>query len=212
MPKTDAEASKRTKRILKRLQKEYPDTRCLLDFDTPLQLLVATILSAQCTDERVNGLTPELFRRYPDAKAFAQEELESLEGAVRPTGFYRNKARNIQSCCRTLLDEHHGEVPSEMDVLVGLPGVGRKTANCVMAYAWNQPAIIVDTHVKRLSHRLGLSTQKDPDKIEFDLQALLPKKSWTDLSLVLGFHGRRVCTARKPQCASCVVADLCPSA
>jgi len=211
VPTSNDGEKKRTRKILGRLRKEYPDARCLLDFETPLQLLVATILSAQCTDERVNKLTPELFRRYPDAEAFVQEEPRALEKAVRPTGFYRNKARNIQACCRALLDDHEGEVPSDMDVLVKLPGVGRKTANCVMAYAWGQQAIIVDTHVKRLSHRLGLSGQDDPDKIELDLRSLVPKTSWTSFSMVVGFHGRRVCTARKPHCDACVVADLCPS-
>jgi len=202
---------KRIQELLKRLKKEHPDARCLLSFATPLQLLVGTILSAQCTDERVNQVTPALFQKYPDAASLAEEDLVILEAAIRPTGFFKNKAKNIQSCCRILQRDHGGQVPSDMEALLRLPGVGRKTANCILANAWNRPAIIVDTHVKRLSHRLNLSRQEDPDKIEIDLQAQIPRKAWTHFSHTLGFHGRRVCVARKPRCESCVLSRLCPS-
>ncbi|OUC08176.1 endonuclease III [Litorilinea aerophila] len=199
--------------ILERLHQEYPDARCALHHENPLQLLVATILSAQCTDERVNQVTPELFARYPTAEAFAQADLEELEQAVRSTGFYRNKARNIQQACRRIVAEYGGQVPDTMEELLTLPGVARKTANVVLGTAFGiADGIVVDTHVKRLANRLGLTQESNPEKIERDLQALVPREEWIDISHLLIFHGRQVCSARKPRCAACVLNDLCPSA
>ena len=200
----------RALKILARLTREHPDARCLLNYRSPLELLIGTILAAQCTDERVNQVTPGLFKTYRTAKAFAQADPKDLEEAIRSTGFFRNKAKSIQGCCQRLIQEHGGEVPRDLEALTALPGVGRKTANVVMGVAYEQPAIIVDTHVIRLSGRLGLSKEQDPDRIEGDLQRLIPKGSWTRFSNVLGFHGRRVCIARKPNCEACVIQDLCP--
>jgi endonuclease-3 len=203
----------RTGEILARLRREYPDARCALDHKTPLELLVATILAAQCTDERVNRVTPELFRRYPNALAYAQADLGELEEQVHSTGFYRNKARALKNLGTALVAEHGGEVPADMAALRRLPGVGRKTANVVLGNAFGRnEGIVVDTHVQRLSGRLGLSAQSDPEKIEADLMALVPRDDWTLWSHLLIDHGRKVCIARKPRCAECVVADLCPSA
>ncbi|GIV75697.1 endonuclease III [Litorilinea aerophila] len=209
----DAPAADRIPVILERLHQEYPDARCALHHENPLQLLVATILSAQCTDERVNQVTPELFARYPTAEAFAQADLEELEQAVRSTGFYRNKARNIQQACRRIVAEYGGQVPDTMEELLTLPGVARKTANVVLGTAFGiADGIVVDTHVKRLANRLGLTQESNPEKIERDLQALVPREEWIDISHLLIFHGRQVCSARKPRCAACVLNDLCPSA
>ncbi len=209
----DAPAADRIPEILTRLHQEYPDARCALHHKNPLQLLVATILSAQCTDERVNQVTPELFARYPSAEAFAQADLEELEQAVRPTGFYRNKARNIQQACRRIVAEYGGQVPDTMEELLTLPGVARKTANVVLGTAFGiADGIVVDTHVKRLANRLGLTQESNPEKIERDLQALVPREEWIDIAHLLIFHGRQVCSARKPRCAACVLNDLCPSA
>lgn len=199
--------------ILVRLKRLYPDATCSLDYETPVQLLVATMLSAQCTDERVNKVTPELFRRFPDAAALAEAEISELENLVKSTGFYRNKAKNIQAACRILTIEYGGDVPKSMEQLLLLPGVARKTANVVLAHAYGINAgVTVDTHVKRLSSRLGLTSQTDPIKIERDLMALLPQPDWENWSIRLIYHGRAVCNARNPACDRCALADLCPSA
>lgn len=199
--------------ILLRLKQLYPDATCSLDYETPMQLLVATILSAQCTDVRVNMVTPELFRRFPDAAAMASAGLEEIEALVRSTGFYRNKAKNIQAACRMIMTEFGGEVPKLMEELLTLPGVARKTANVVSAHAYGiNLGVTVDTHVKRLSYRLGLTKHTDPVRIERDLMKLLPQPDWENWSIRLIYHGRAVCIARKPQCDRCDLADLCPSA
>jgi endonuclease-3 len=188
----------------------YPDAHCALHYANPLQLLVATILSAQCTDERVNRVTPALFARYPDAAAFAAADQTELEKWIQSTGFFRNKAKNIIACCRQLMDLHGGEVPRTMEELVPLPGVGRKTANVLLGNAFSVPGIPVDTHVGRLSQRMGLSEHSDPVKIELDLMALVPRKHWTMFAHRMIFHGRQVCHARKPQCQQCQLAPFCP--
>jgi endonuclease-3 len=200
----------RARRIARLLAKTYPDAHCALHHDGPLQLLIATILSAQCTDARVNMVTPALFKRYPDAAAFAEAEPRELEEMIRSTGFFRNKARNIIACCRQLVEQHGGEVPATMDELVPLPGVGRKTANVILGNAFDVPGIPVDTHVARLSGRMGLTEESDPVKIERDLMRLIPEKDWTMFGHRMIFHGRQVCHARKPLCEQCVVAGLCP--
>ena len=198
--------------ILQRLNQLYPDATCSLNYTTPVQLLVATILSAQCTDERVNLVTPELFRRFPDAPSLAGAELEELESLVRSTGFYRNKSKNIQGACQRIVTEFQGVVPQTMVELLTLPGVARKTANVVLAHAYGINAgVTVDTHVKRLSSRLGLTKHTDPVPIEQDLMKLLPQVDWENWSIRLIYHGRAVCQARKPNCAICALADLCPS-
>ena len=186
----------------RRLARLYPDARCSLDFDGPLQLLVATILSAQCTDVRVNQVTPALFARLPDAEALANADPKVLQILIRSTGFFRDKARNIQLCCRQLLERHGGEVPSTMEELVALNGVGRKTANVILGNAFNIPGLPVDTHVSRLSWRLELTSETDPVKIERDLTELAPPEEWTMLGHRLIFHGRRVCHARSTACGS----------
>lgn len=203
----------RSLEILIRLKRLYPEAPCTLNYATPVQLLVATILSAQCTDERVNQVTPELFRRFPDAASLAQADLEVLETLVRSTGFYRNKAKNIQAACRLIMTEFDGNVPREMSNLLKLPGVARKTANVVLAHAYGINAgVTVDTHVKRLSYRLGLTQETDPVRVERDLIKLLPQPDWENWSIRLVYHGRAVCVARSPRCDRCVLADLCPSA
>jgi len=188
----------------------YPDAHCALHHENALQLLIATILSAQCTDVRVNMVTPALFARYPDASAFALADPRELETLIQSTGFFRNKARNIIACCRKIVDEHGGKVPSTLEELVPLPGVGRKTANVVLGDAFDTPGITVDTHVGRLSRRLGLTTLTDAEKVERELMKLLPRKDWTVFSHRMIFHGRQVCGARKPNCAGCALNDLCP--
>ena len=198
---------------IKKLRSAYPAARCALGHANPLQLLVATILSAQCTDERVNMVTPALFARYPDARAFAGAKISTLESMVHSTGFYRSKARHIQAASRQIIAEHGGEVPQEMDALLALPGVARKTANVVRAEAFGiATGVVVDTHVRRISQRLGWSGHTDPVKIEQDLIRLIPKRHWLDISHLLIFHGRALCTARKPDCNHCPLARLCPSA
>jgi endonuclease-3 len=201
---------KRVRRILEVLAKLYPDAHCALDFENPLQLLVATILSAQCTDVRVNLVTPALFARYPNACAFAEADLGDLEKAIQSTGFFRNKARSIKNCCQILVDQHAGCVPGSMEELVPLPGVGRKTANVILGNAFGVPGITVDTHVGRLSRRLDLTEHEDPVKVERDLMALIPQKDWTMFSHRLIFHGRQVCFARKPNCPGCALNKVCP--
>lgn len=199
--------------ILVRLKRLYAEAPCTLDYETPVQLLVATILSAQCTDERVNLVTPELFRRFPDAPTLAAADVAELENLVRSTGFYRNKAKNIQAACHKIVCEFGGEVPQRMEDLLTLPGVARKTANVVLAHAFGIHAgVTVDTHVKRLSQRLGLTKETDPIRIERDLIKLLPQPDWENWSIRLIYHGRAVCNARNPACDNCLLADLCPSA
>jgi endonuclease-3 len=199
--------------ILARLAREYPQVRLALDFQTPLQLLVATVLAAQSTDEKINQVTPPLFARYPRTEDLAQADLGDLEVMVHATGFFRNKARAVKGLAMALVAEHGGEVPASLEALVALPGVGRKTANVVLGNAFGQNAgIAVDTHVQRLAGRLFLSEEIDAEKIERDLTALLPREEWTRFALLLQDHGRKVCKARRPECAVCVVADLCPSA
>lgn len=203
---------KRAARILKLLRKAYPDAGCELDVSGPLQLAVAAILSAQCTDKRVNMVTPALFRKYRTAADWAKTPQATLEGEIRSTGFFRNKARNIRALAAVLNEKYGGQVPDSLDTLIALPGIGRKTANLLIATAYGKPGIIVDTHFRRLSKRLGFTDHDDPDKIEFDLKAIVPEKDWTDWSHSMVFHGRRCCFARKPRCGLCPVRTLCPSA
>lgn len=199
--------------ILIRLKRLYPDAPCTLDYETPVQLMVATILSAQCTDARVNLVTPELFRRFPDAAALAGADVAELENLVRSTGFYRNKAKNIQAACQLIMTEFGGQVPRMMEDLLRLPGVARKTANVVSAHAYGvNLGVTVDTHVKRLTYRLGLTKNTDPVKIERDLMKLIPQPDWENWSIRIIYHGRAICMARNPQCDRCELADLCPSA
>ena len=199
----------RAGRIVRKLARLYPDAHCALHYENPLQLLVATILSAQCTDARVNRITPALFARYPDAKAFAAAEQAELEKMIQSTGFYRSKAKNLIACCRLLVELHGGEVPQTMEELVPLPGIGRKTANVILGNCFDVPGIPVDTHVRRLSRRIGLSEHNDPEKIERDLMALIPRKQWTMFGHRMIFHGRQVCHARKPLCEQCRLSALC---
>jgi endonuclease-3 len=199
--------------ILERLKKEYPDAHCELDFETPLQLLIATILSAQCTDKRVNMVTPELFRTYPDAESLSRAKPEELEELIKSTGFFRNKTKSLLGMSTAVAERHDGKVPSTMDELTKLPGVGRKTANVVLGNAFDiNVGVVVDTHVGRLAVRLGLTNETDPVKVEQALMPLFPQEDWTLISHLLIFHGRRVCIARTPRCESCVLADVCPSA
>lgn len=211
--KRGAELKAHALEILARLKQEYPDAHCELDFETPLQLLIATILSAQCTDKRVNMVTPELFRTFPDARALAAAGVTVLEDLIRSTGFFRNKTKSLLGMSAALVERHGGEVPSTMDELVHLSGVGRKTANVVLGNAFDiNEGIVVDTHVGRLAVRLGLTDQSDPVKVEKALLPLIPREDWALVSHLLIFHGRRVCIARAPRCASCVLSDVCPSA
>ena len=210
MATTDSSTATRARRILRGLHKLYPDSECALEHHNALELLVATILSAQCTDVRVNLVTPALFRRYADAEGYAEADPAELEELVRSTGFFRNKARSLKNLGRTLMDDHRGEVPDNMEELVRLPGVGRKTANVLLGSWFGKPAIPVDTHVTRLSGRLALTNETDAVKIEFALQELLPRKEWTFSSHALIWHGRRVCKARKPDCAGCTLRPDCP--
>ena len=203
----------RAAEILARLRQAYPEVRLALDFQTSLQLVMATVLAAQCTDERVNQVTPALFRRYPTARDYAAADILELEEMVRTTGFFRNKARALKNLGTALAAEHGGEVPASLELLVALPGVGRKTANVVLGNAFGvNEGIAVDTHVQRLSRRLFLTEETDPEKIERDLMPVLPREEWTRFALLLQDHGRKICKARKPECAICPVADLCPSA
>ena len=198
--------------VISRLKVEYPDARTELNWENPLELLVATMLSAQTTDVRVNMVTDKLFEKYRTAADYAGADLAELEADIRPTGFYRNKARSLQGMARALLDEHGGEVPRTMAGLVSLPGVGRKTANVVLGNAFGvDEGVVVDTHVRRVSRRLGLTAEKDPEKIEQDLLGVVPEGERTLFSHLLILHGRRVCKARKPDCPGCVLSDICPS-
>jgi endonuclease-3 len=202
----------RARKIIARLKKEYPDAKCSLNFSSPLELLIATILSAQCTDERVNIVTGDLFRKYRTCQDYLNVEQAELENDIRSTGFYRNKARAIQGACRLLVERHGGRVPERFEDLLELPGVARKTANVVMGNAFGHASgVVVDTHVGRLSQRLALTGQKQPEKIERDLMELVPKKDWIHFSHLMIYHGRKTCRARAPLCAECVVEQLCPS-
>lgn len=208
-----AGSAERAAEIIARLRVAHPDAHCALDYGTPIQLLVATILSAQCTDERVNMTTPALFERYPTAEALAAADPVEMEELVRPTGFYRQKARYIREAAARILSEYGGEVPSEMDDLLSLSGVARKTANVVRGEIFGlADGVTVDTHVKRLAARLGLSAETDPVKVERDLMAVIPRESRIEIAHLLIWHGRRVCAARKPDCANCTLNDICPSA
>jgi endonuclease-3 len=199
--------------LLARLLATYPDAKCALDYQTPLQLLTATILSAQCTDKRVNMVTPALFATYPTAAAMAEAPLEAVEEIIKSTGFFRNKAKSLVGMARAVVERHGGEVPAAMEALVTLPGVGRKTANVVLGNAFGQDeGIVVDTHVGRLARRLGLTAETDPEKVEAALIPLFPRERWTVLAHLLIEHGRRVCDARVPRCGECVLRDRCPSA
>lgn len=200
----------RTKKIIGVLQKEFPAARTALLHDNPLELLVATILSAQCTDERVNKVTPQLFKRYQTAKQFAEANITELESIIQSTGFYRAKAKNIVNCCKALLENYGGNIPKDITEFIKLPGVGRKTANVVLGSAFGiASGIVVDTHVKRLSERLGFSQQTNPEKIEIDLMKIVPQKYWIDIGNYLIWHGRKTCQARKPKCPDCSISSFC---
>ncbi|MBI1352224.1 MAG: endonuclease III [Actinomycetales bacterium] len=202
---------RRARRMVKVLGETYPDAHCELDFRNPLELLVATVLSAQCTDQRVNAVTPALFTAYPDAEAYAGADREQLETAIAPTGFFRQKAKTLQTLGQALCDRYGGEVPGRLDDLVTLPGVGRKTANVVLGDAFGVPGITVDTHLGRLARRFAWTTHTDPEKIEQDLMALFPRKDWTIMSHRVIWHGRRRCHARRPACGACPIARWCPA-
>lgn len=197
--------------IFRALGKRYPNANCELDFNNPFQLIVATVLSAQCTDKRVNMVTPPLFKKYPTPKKMASAKILDLEEMIRTTGFFHNKARHIQGLSQKLLTDFDGEVPSTLEELITLPGVGRKTANVVLGHAFGVPGITVDTHFGRLSRRFEWSDSDDPEKVEKDVAELIPEKEWTNLSQRLIWHGRRICHARKPACGACPITNLCPS-
>jgi endonuclease-3 len=207
-----SEQKQRTRKIIRLLRKQYPEAHCSLNHSSPLELLIATILSAQCTDERVNIVTSDLFRKYRSAPDYLNAPLEELEQDIRSTGFFHNKAKSIQGTCRMIIERFEGRVPDRFEDLLELPGVARKTANVVMGNAFGVASgVVVDTHVSRLSQRLGLSGHENPEKIERDLIELVPKKDWVDFSHLLIYHGRNVCKARLPQCSECVLERLCPS-
>ena len=195
--------------ILRILDQLYPKAKCSLDFNTPLELLVATVLSAQCTDERVNQVTKNLFNKYRTAADYADVPLEELEEDIRSTGFFRNKAKSLKNCGAALVEAHQGEVPGSLDKLVKLPGIGRKTANVILGSAFKIPGIVVDTHVGRITQRMGLTREQDPVKIEFDLMEIIPKDKWTVFSHQLIQHGRKICNARKPKCGECLLLEHC---
>jgi endonuclease-3 len=207
--KKQQDLQKRVKQIIKILSKEIPDSTIALKFSSPLELLIATILSAQCTDVKVNQVTQDLFKTYRTAKDFAESNLAKLEEEIRPTGFYRNKAKSIQKCCQELVNRFRGEVPKTLDDLVTLPGVGRKTANVLLGNAFGIPGIAVDTHVHRVSRRIGLTKNDDPVKIEFDLMEIVPKEEWAHFSNLLIWHGRKTCVAKKPLCGICPIRKEC---
>lgn len=214
-PRTRSVESIETRRrraleILDRLRRHIPDLRCELDFTTPLELAVAAILAAQCTDKRVNMVTPELFRRYRSAADYANADPAELEELIKSTGFYRNKAKSIRALGAALVERYGGELPRDLDALTNLPGIGRKTANLILADAFGLPGLIIDTHQIRVNQRLGITQHSDPEKIEFELRELLPDKDWTDWSHAVTLHGRYTCTARSPKCAECPLTDLCP--
>ena len=207
----DSETRREARAVYRVLTKTYPDIRCELDFENPLQLIVATILSAQCTDKRVNKVTPAVFKKYKNAKAYAGASLPELEELIFQTGFYRAKARHIKAMATRLVEAYDGQVPSTLEELITLQGVGRKTANVVLGHAFDTPGITVDTHFGRLSRRFEWTSHKDPVKVEFEVGELIPQKEWTNLSQRMIWHGRRICHSRKPACGACPVAKLCPS-
>jgi endonuclease-3 len=206
-----AQKKVRARSIYRILSKTYPNVRCELNYKTPFQLLVATVLSAQCTDKRVNQTTPALFKNYPNPKKMAEADMRDIQRLVKPTGFYRAKAKNIKSLSSKIITEFDGKVPKKLEELITLPGVGRKTANVVLGHAFGIPGITVDTHFGRLSRRFGWSKSQDPVKVEFEVGDLIPKKEWTNLSQRLIWHGRRICHSRKPACGACPLAEHCPS-
>jgi endonuclease-3 len=211
LPQTMAMLQKtRADKIRRILRKIYPEAKTQLFHQNPFELLVATILSAQCTDKQVNQVTPALFKRFKTPAEFARAPLSAIEQLIRPTGFFHNKAKNIKNCAKAIQEKHNGEVPQTIEELVKLPGVGRKTANVVLGAAFGVPGVVVDTHVARISQRLGLTTNKDAIKIEFDLMKILPRRAWNDFSLQLIFFGREICLARKPRCPVCPMKRLCP--
>jgi endonuclease-3 len=213
LKETLAQKRMRTRKLIARLKAAYPNARCSLNYANPLELLVATLLSAQCTDERVNIVTKSLFKKYRTASDYAGVPPGELEEAIKSTGFYRNKAKALRACCAALLAQYGGEVPANMAALVQLPGIGRKTANVILGNAFGiAEGIVVDTHVRRLAGRLGLTQHSDPDKIEQDLLQVVPRQDWIIISHLLILHGRRICSARAPKCPVCPVNDLCPSA
>ena len=211
MRKSLPEKKIRAKAIYRQLTKNYPNVRCELDYNSAFQLLVATVLSAQCTDKRVNQTTPALFKNYPNPKKMAKADLKDIQKLVKSTGFFRAKAKNIKGLSNKIIEEFGGDVPSNLDDLITLPGVGRKTANVVLGHAFGIPGITVDTHFGRLSRRFGWSKQNNPVKVEFEVGELIPQKEWTNLSQRMIWHGRRVCHSRKPACGACALAKLCPS-
>jgi endonuclease-3 len=206
-----AEIQKRVRKIIAVLKEEYPDAKCSLNHSSPFELSIATILSAQCTDARVNKVTKELFEKYPTPEHFASADIRELEDDIRSTGFYRNKAKSIKGFALGVIDDYDGQVPNNMDALTELPGVGRKTANVILGVAHEVPGLVVDTHVKRISRLLGLTKESTPEKIEYDLQELIPKENWTRWAHLVIDHGRAVCKARNPQCEKCVLFEYCPS-
>ena len=211
MRKSLPEKKVRAKAIYRQLTKSYPNVRCELDYNSAFQLLVATVLSAQCTDKRVNQTTPALFKKYPNPKKMAKADLIDIQRLVKSTGFFRAKAKNIKGLSNKIMEEFDGDVPRDLEDLITLPGVGRKTANVVLGHAFGIPGITVDTHFGRLSRRFGWSKQSDPVKVEFEVGELITEKEWTNLSQRMIWHGRRVCHARKPACGACPLAKLCPS-
>ena len=212
-PKVYLEPKARALKVIELLEKEHADAKIALHHSNPLELLVATILSAQATDEQINKITPSLFEKYRTAEDFANADLKELEQQIKSSGFYHNKAKNIKNGCKMLMEKYNGKVPKTMDELTELPGVARKTANIVLANAYGVvEGVAVDTHVRRLAQRLGLSEYDDPEKIEKDLMRLVPRHKWTRITDLLIFHGRRICTAKKPNCAVCVLNKICPSA
>ena len=212
MKKSDLLKSEKAVEVLRRLRIQFPDAHCELDHESPFQLLVATILSAQCTDVRVNMVTPALFKKYPTPKKLAQADQADVEELIRSTGFFRNKAKNIIACAQGLLDHHQGDIPRTIEELSALAGVGRKTANVVLGNCFNiNEGVVVDTHVKRITALLGLTKNTDPEKIEQELMKQIPQDQWCEASHLIIFHGRRTCIARRPQCDLCVIADICPS-
>ena len=212
-PEVYLEPKSRALKVMELLEKEYSEAEIALEYGNPLELLIATILSAQATDEQINAITPKLFKKYKTAEDYANADLTELEQAIKSSGFYHNKAKNIKNCCKTLVEKFHSKVPKTMAELLELPGVGRKTANIVLANAFGVvEGVAVDTHVGRLAQRLGLSENVDPNKIEADLMKIVPKDKWMRITDLLIFHGRRVCTAKKPNCAGCVLNKICPCA
>ena len=210
-PEVYLEPKARALKVIELLEKEYPNAEIALEYTNPLELLIATILSAQATDEQINAITPKLFKKYKTAEDYANADLTELEQDIKSSGFYHNKAKNIKNCCKTLVEKFHSKVPKKMDELLELPGVGRKTANIVLANAFGVvEGVAVDTHVGRLAQRLGLSQSGDPKKIEADLMKIVPQDKWMRITDLLIFHGRKICTAKKPNCARCVLNKICP--